>query len=211
MKNKKLITGFSLVGVLALFTVLGVWKANQPQESRGQVVAGHDEEVILEEGIPPIGGPFELVDQYGNTRTEADFLGKPALIYFGYTYCPDICPMGLSSMTQALRELEDVQGVFITVDPERDTVAQLKIYSENFPDFVMLTGDREHINAAIKAYRVYAAKAPEDRGANDYLMDHSSVVYFMDEKGQFAKHFNHQSEPEEIVSGIRQWQAERSS
>jgi cytochrome oxidase Cu insertion factor (SCO1/SenC/PrrC family) len=214
MQNKKLITGLSLVAVLALFTVLGVWRTGQPHDDRGAVVAGHDNEII-EEGLPSIGGPFQLVDQKGTLRTEEDFRGKPMMIYFGYTYCPDICPMGLSAMSQALKEIGDenaFQPIFITVDPERDTVGQLSTYAQNFdPHFVMLTGDKDHIAEAMSAYRVYAARAPEDRGANDYLIDHSSVIYFMDEKGQFAMHFNHQSTSEEIVKGIKEWQQGRST
>lgn len=139
----------------------------------------------------PIGGPFTLTDQDGKTVTDADYRGKYLLIYFGYTYCPDVCPTELGTMARAMdllgRQADKVQPMFISVDPERDTVAHLKDYVGLFhPNLVGLTGTPEQVKAAAKAYRVYYAKAPQEGGkTGDYLMDHSSFLYLMGPDGRF--------------------------
>jgi cytochrome oxidase Cu insertion factor (SCO1/SenC/PrrC family) len=151
----------------------------------------------------PIGGPFQLVDQHGQTRTDDDFKGKIMVVYFGYSFCPDICPTGLYNISQALQEMgakaQEFQPIFITVDPERDTVQNLALYMENFnPQFIALTGTRDAVNKAIKEYRVYAQKAKPNGTSTEYLIDHSSVVYVMDRQGRFVTSFNHQTEPAQI-------------
>jgi len=204
MTSKQLTTA-GLIAAIIFFMGMGIWKGQQDKGQSAFIL--EDKAPVSVEGGPTIGGPFTLVDQTGHKRHDTDFKGKPILIYFGYTYCPDICPMGLSNMRQAVQELggkEVIQPIFITVDPTRDTVEQLALYAQNFGnDFVMLTGSQPQISEAIKAYRVHAAKASEDRGTNDYLMDHSSIIYLMDKDGHFVKHFNHQSSPEDIVKGVR--------
>lgn len=159
-------------------------------------------------GIARIGGPFELVDQDGRTVRDRDFRGKLMLVYFGYTFCPDACPTALQIMTVALTELgrkaEAVQPLFITVDPERDTVTRLKDYVKNFhPRLIGLTGSAEAIARAAKGYRVYYAKAGEDKDKADYLMDHSSIIYLMDREGRYLTHFTHASAPDNLVREIR--------
>jgi protein SCO1/2 len=160
-------------------------------------------------GIASIGGPFTLTDHTGKTRTEKDFRGKLMLIYFGYTYCPDVCPTALQVMSVAVDGLGDkaaaVAPIFITVDPARDTVSHLENYVKNFQDgMIGLTGTEEQIRKAAKVYRVYYRKAEtgENKG-KDYLMDHSSVVYLMDREGRYVTHFTHQSQSEEIEATIR--------
>lgn len=153
-----------------------------------------------------IGGPFRLVDQHGNTVTDADLKGRWSLIYFGYTHCPDACPTALNDIAIALDELgakrEAVRPVFITVDPERDTPEILKDYVASFDAPILaLTGSPEEIARAAKAYRVYYAKHAEPGG--DYSMDHSSVIYVMDPEGRFTASFTHQSTPEEIAERLK--------
>jgi protein SCO1/2 len=154
-----------------------------------------------------VGGPFRLTDQHGAEVTEQDFAGRYMLIYFGYTYCPDICSLSLANMTQAMDllppdEAEQVVPVFITIDPARDTVGQLAEYAPMFhPSLVALTGSPEAIKAAAKAYRVYYAKAGNG-DANDYLMDHSSFIYLMGPDGRYVGHFAHNATPEEIAGAI---------
>jgi protein SCO1/2 len=154
-----------------------------------------------------VGGPFTLVDQHGQERTEQDFAGRYMLIYFGYTYCPDFCPMSLSNMTQAMDLLppeaaEQVVPVFITVDPERDTVAQLAEYAPLFhPRLVALTGSAEATKQAAQAYRVYFAKAGDD-DSDAYLMDHSTFIYLMGPDGDYVRHFAHNATPEEMAEAI---------
>ncbi len=139
----------------------------------------------------PIGGPFTLTDQTGKTVTDADYRGKFLLIYFGYTYCPDVCPTELGTMARAIdllgRQGDKVQPLFISVDPERDTVAHLKEYVALFhPRLVGLTGTPEQVKAVARAYRVYYGKAPQEGAKPDeYLMDHSSFLYLMGPDGRF--------------------------
>ncbi len=162
-------------------------------------------------GTPEIGGAFELVDQSGATRTQVDFAGRHMLVYFGYTYCPDVCPTSLSIMSQALDLLEGETGsledrvvpVFVTVDPARDDVPAMAAYAEHFhPRLVALTGSDEQIAAAAKAYRVYYRKA-EDPSASEYLMDHSSFIYLMGPDGTYVSHFAHNASPQEVAEGLK--------
>lgn len=156
-------------------------------------------------GQASIGGHFELVDHNGVTRTDADFKGKYLLVYFGYSFCPDICPAALYNISQALQHLKEktrrqIQPLFISVDPERDTVETLHIYMENYhPAFIALTGTRAQVDQALRAYRVYAKQAKPDGTSTEYLIDHSSVVYVMDRQGRYVTSFNHTTEPEKIV------------
>ena len=150
-----------------------------------------------------IGGPFTLVDQNGVTRTDADFRGQNLLIYFGFTFCPDVCPTELAKIAAAVDLLPadaNVTPIFITVDPERDGVEEVKAYTNAFhPRMVGLTGSMEQIAEAAKAYRVYFAKNT-DTGSTEYLMDHSSIIYLMDTEGEYAAHFTVDSTPEEIAA-----------
>lgn len=157
-------------------------------------------------GEVTIGGKFSLIDQNGHSKTDLDFRGRYMIVYFGYSYCPDICPMALNSITEALNlvgeKAKALQPIFITVDPERDTSWHLHQYLKNFySTFVGLTGSYADIQDVIKRYHVYANKInPED--ASDYLIDHSSIIYFMDPQGRYLTHCNHNSPPEEIVKII---------
>jgi len=140
-----------------------------------------------------IGGPFHLIDQNGKPFSDRDMEGRPYLVFFGYTHCPDICPTELTELSALMHTLgpdADRAGVlFVTVDPERDTQAVLKDYMSSFdPHLRGLTGDRAAIDAAIKDYRVYAKKVPLDAG--DYSMDHTAIVYLMDKNGRFIAPFN---------------------
>jgi len=154
-------------------------------------------------GAASVGGPFTLVDQDSKVRTDRDFRGRLMLIYFGYTFCPDVCPTALQVMSVALDRLgakgKQVQAMMITVDPARDTPAHLKAYMANFPGLIGLTGSEEQVRAAAKAYRVYYHKAGEGK---DYLMDHSSVIYLMDREGRYLTHFSHTTQSETMAATI---------
>ena len=158
-------------------------------------------------GMPTIGGPFQLTDMNGKAVSEASYRGKWLLVYFGYTHCPDACPTALNDMAEAIDELGPksgrVQGLFITVDPERDTPDVLKDYVAAFGDkLVGLTGTPEQIQRAAKAYRVYYAKHGGAE-SGEYDMDHSSVIYVMDPDGHFVANFTHESEPKQIAERLR--------
>jgi cytochrome oxidase Cu insertion factor (SCO1/SenC/PrrC family) len=161
----------------------------------------------MQGGQPAIGGPFALVDQNGGTVTNETLKGKPTLIYFGYTFCPDVCPTSLLLMETAIDKLgpdaaKKVNLVFITIDPERDTQKLIKDYVTNFgPTFIGLTGTPEQVAAAARAYRVYFQKVPGKDGA-PYLMDHSSIVYLLDRNGRFITHFTHEAKAEAIAAGV---------
>jgi cytochrome oxidase Cu insertion factor (SCO1/SenC/PrrC family) len=155
----------------------------------------------------PIGGPFALIDQNGMRRTNADFRGKLMLVYFGFTYCPDVCPTDLLQMTLAMDQLgqagEMVQPVFITVDPERDTAEHLRGYMSLFhPRFVGLTGDAIAIQAAAGAYRVYYKKVERD-DSSDYTVDHSAFIYLMGRDGEYLGFFPPGTSAERIAETIR--------
>lgn len=160
-------------------------------------------------GQASIGGAFELMDQDGALKSDAHYKGKYMVVYFGYTFCPDICPAALYNMTQAFSEmtpgeLKKLAPIFITIDPNRDTVQTLKTYMQNFhPSITGLTGTPAQIEKATKAYRVYAKKAQPDGTSTEYLLDHSSIVYVMDRQGRFVTSFNHQTEPEAIKDILR--------
>jgi len=160
-------------------------------------------------GQAQLGGHFELTGHNGVKRTEADFKGKFMIVYFGYSFCPDICPAALYNITQALNQMKDkevteFQVLFITIDPERDTVKNLKIYMENYHEnFIALTGTKGQVNQAMNLYKVYAKKAMPDGTSTEYLMDHSSIVYVMDRQGRFITSFNHQTPPKRIINILR--------
>jgi cytochrome oxidase Cu insertion factor (SCO1/SenC/PrrC family) len=158
-------------------------------------------------GAAAIGGPFRLVDQHGARVSSADFAGRYMLIYFGYTFCPDFCPLSLQVMGQALDELPpeaaaQVVPIFITVDPERDTVEQLANYAPLFrPGLVALTGSDAEIKAAARAYRVYSSKAGGEGEA--YVVDHSTFMYLMGPDGEYVAHFGHTAKPEDIAARLK--------
>lgn len=159
-------------------------------------------------GTASIGGPFELVDQSGRTVTEKSWPGKYLLVYFGYTFCPDVCPTELQAMAAALDLLGDeaaaVQPLFITIDPVRDTVPVMADYVPSFyPRLEGLTGTDEQIRAAAKSYRVYYAKGA-DEGDGAYLMDHSSFVYLIGPDGKYLTHFSPNTAPEDIAKRIHE-------
>lgn len=159
-------------------------------------------------GTALVGGPFSLINHDGKTVTEKDFANKYMLIYFGYTFCPDVCPTELQVITAALEEMGDkaknIQPVFVSVDPDRDTPAVMKEYVSNFyPGMIGLTGTAEQISKVAKSYRVYYSKAAE-AGADpkDYAMDHSSIIYLMSPKGEFVKHFAYGTDPKKLAKAL---------
>lgn len=197
MTKTRLIT--VLLAVLALL-LAGVWYLS---ENRNTQDAGAQGEVL-------IGGPFRLVDESGKTVTDEDFRGKFMLVYFGYTYCPDVCPTELQNMTAAMADLgskaSQVVPVFITVDPERDTVQVMSDYVKHFmPGLVGLTGTPEQVASVAKTYRVFFQKVTDEGATGGYSMDHSSIVYLMGPDGRFVEHFGPGTTPQQMAEGIRKY------
>ncbi len=157
-------------------------------------------------GAPAIGGPFALLDQNGETRTDRDFRGRWMLIYFGYTNCPDVCPTSVALMSEVMERLGGraarIVPIFITVDPDRDTPQVLKEYLLSFgPKFVGLTGPTSHIASVASEYRVYSARRTLKGGG--YAVDHSNVIYLMDPAGKFAANYDNSQGPDAIADDLK--------
>ena len=179
---RSLIAAVLLAGILVLAAgaLLGFALHENPKGAAGTLLGS------------AIGGPFHLVDQNGKPVSDADLKGKWQLVFFGYTHCPDTCPTALNEISLALDQLgkkrDEVEVVFITVDPERDTSEVLKSYVQSFDaSIIALTGSPDQVAQAAKGYRVYYAKHSRPDGGYD--MDHSAVIYIMDPQGRFTATF----------------------
>jgi protein SCO1/2 len=155
-----------------------------------------------------IGGPFQMTDQTGQTVTEKSLQGRPTLIFFGFTHCPDICPTSLFEISEVLRAMgEDadrVNAYFVSVDPERDNTAAMKDYLSSFDSHLKgLTGDPDAVAKMLSAFRVYARKVPLKDG--DYTMDHTALVYLMDRDGKFVAPFNLKRTPAEAAADLKRY------
>jgi protein SCO1/2 len=155
-----------------------------------------------------IGGPFQLTDQAGESVTEKNLQGRPTLVFFGFTHCPDVCPTSLFEISEVLRAMgkdaDRVNAYFISVDPERDSTAAMKDYLSSFdPHLKGLTGDPIAVAKVTSEYRVYAKKVPLKDG--DYTMDHTALVYLMDRDGHFVSPFNLKRTPEEAAADLKHY------
>lgn len=178
--RRRRVGNFGLMGVACVAAVVavillgGAWWASGTSSSDGS----------------GIGGPFTLVDGGGRTVTDRDLRGRAALIYFGYTFCPDVCPTTLSTVAAAMDALgpdaDRVRPVFISIDPQRDTPSVVRDYVAAFsPRLLGLTGTPAQVQDAARAFRVYVAPHRTGDGPNDYTLDHSSILYLMDKQGGF--------------------------
>jgi protein SCO1/2 len=193
--NTRLVLRLALIAVASFTIAVGV-VAFWPKPERPPAAT---------DAPPLVGGPFALTDAEGKRRTDADFRGKHMLVFFGFTNCPDFCPTALMTITQTLEKLgpkaESIVPVFITVDPERDTVQQLRNYAQNFDKrIVMLTGTAEEIAAVARVCRVFYAKRPLEKG--EYTMDHSAYIYLMGADGKYLTHFRHGIQPEQLAETL---------
>ena len=155
-----------------------------------------------------IGGSFEMVDHRGRPFTDQDLKGRPHLIFFGFTHCPDVCPAALFEVSEIMKALGDdakrVGALFVTVDPERDTQEALANYLTSFdPHLVALTGTPEQVRQMEKTYRVYSKKIPLE--GDTYTMDHTAIVYLMDREGRFVAPFSLKRRPEDAAAELRRY------
>jgi len=159
---------------------------------------------------PPVGGPFTLVSHEGKLLSNADFRGKNMYIFFGYTHCPDVCPLTLNNVSRGLALLgEDankIQPIFISLDPLRDTPDVLKDYLQHFDKrFIGLTGTTKQVAVAQRSYRIFVQKRDEDpKDPTDYLLDHTSISYMMGPKGEFKTFFSNGSTPEQFAAKMKE-------
>lgn len=192
------------IAILVLAALIGIAAIVVNELREPPAVSG----AVSKSSSVAIGGPFELVNQEGKRVTDADFRGQFMLIYFGYTYCPDVCPTELQDIASVMDDLGEeatkVTPVFITIDPARDGQEEVRAYVEAFhPRMVGLTGSEQQIAEVTKAYRVYYGKAPGGTG-DDYLMDHSNFIYLMGPDGGNVAIFNGRTPYEEIAAGVRE-------
>ena len=161
-------------------------------------------------GRRSVGGPFTLTDASGKLRSDSEFRGRLMIVYFGYTFCPDVCPADLMAITQALDALgplaDGVQPVFITVDPERDTKVLKEYVSAFHPSLIGLTGSLEDIRKVANAYKAFYVKVPDARGG-DYSIDHTGVIYLMGRDGEYLGFMPPQTSPERLTEILRKYLA----
>jgi cytochrome oxidase Cu insertion factor (SCO1/SenC/PrrC family) len=175
-------TGFVVGGLIALAVL---------PEARGRLFPAA---TMKSMGQALVGGPFTLTDHTSKRVTDQDFRGRFMMVFFGFTFCPDVCPTALQVMAAALDKIgskaEQITPVLITVDPERDTPEQMAMYVKSFhPRLVGMTGSPEEIAAVAKAYRVYFKRVPDPKSSGGYTMDHSAIIYVMGPDGAFRTHF----------------------
>ncbi len=197
------------VAVVSLLggALLGVWASRPVLPPGGSYNAPATGKAL-------VGGPFSLVDQTGKRVTDQDFRGRYMLIYFGYTFCPDVCPASLQVISSALDQLGPDAGritpIFITMDPARDTPAKMAEYVRSFhPRLVGLTGSPSEIASVLKAYRVYAKKVPDEKDPTVYTMDHSSIVYLMGPDGDLVTFVADSTKVDGLVTQLRKALAQK--
>lgn len=157
--------------------------------------------------VSPIGGPFALQSGNSKTVTSADMQGKPFLVFFGYTHCPDVCPTTLADISNVFKKLGSdakISALFITVDPQRDTPALMQEYASSFdPRVIGLSGSPAAVEQAMKVYHASASKVPGK--GDDYAMSHTAVVYLMDKQGRFVSALNLQQTPETVAKELSEY------
>jgi len=192
--------GLAVVCMVAVAGGVYIWNAGSDAQQTAET---------RKTGKALIGGPFKLTDHTGNIRTEKDLLGRYTLMSFGFTQCPDVCPTTLQTMSEAMEALGPVaariQPVFVSVDPDRDTVARLKVYHGSFDKrIMMLTGDTVSIARIAKAYKVgYKKMKPAADGS--YQVNHSALIYLMGPKGEYITHYPYTITPAKLAEGLKKW------
>jgi protein SCO1/2 len=179
------------MAAVAVLATAAVWLASAPRGSNASL----------------IGGPFALQDGDGKTVTEQSMLGRPFLVYFGYTHCPDVCPTELANISDVLAKMGDraIPALFVTIDPERDTPKVMQDYVSSFdPHIIGLSGSPQAIGAATKGYRVFARKG-KIQSDGGYSMDHSSIVYLMNKSGGFVEALNLERPPGETAKELESY------
>ena len=184
---------YILSGLIIILCLAGAIYVGNLRSQVDKKTTQHNEPSFIVSAGVPLGGGFELTSHLGKKVKDEDFRGKLMLLYFGYTFCPDLCPSELTGITKALNllgeKVKEVQPIFITIDPQRDTQEVLKNYVELFhPQFLGLYGNESELKTVTENYKVYAAKT-EDKGGDNYLMDHSTFTYLIGRDGKIISMF----------------------
>lgn len=206
-----------LTGMLAMSTAVTLWLTQDGSNNFAELMPAAGANAQAGTGEALIGGAFTLTDQNGTAVSDAQFRGKLMLVYFGFTHCPDICPISATALSKTMELLGDqadqVVPIFISVDPKRDTPAVLKNYFANFDKrFVALTGSEEDIKKAADEYKAYYSRTEPPEGeedhakhaAADYTIDHSGYIYLMGKDGKYIRHFSYDASPEGITTAVQE-------
>jgi cytochrome oxidase Cu insertion factor (SCO1/SenC/PrrC family) len=193
------------LAVLASLIAGPMAAAQEPQPSAAQMM----DDLMFGRGT--IGGPFTLTDQNGKLRSDNEFRGRLMIVYFGYTFCPDVCPTDLMAITQALdalgKDAAGIQPIFITIDPERDNRAMADYLRAFHPSFIGLTGSPEEIRKVANAYKAFYARV-EDPRTGEYSIDHSGVIYLMGRDGKYLGFMPPQTAPDRLIEILRKYLAD---
>jgi cytochrome oxidase Cu insertion factor (SCO1/SenC/PrrC family) len=210
MKRRASVRTWRLIAALFAFAVSGdaAFAEDTPPDQAAAAQMMED----LMYGRGTVGGPFTLTDSSGHQRSDSDFRGKLMIVYFGYTFCPDVCPADLMAITQALDALgpaaDGVQPVFITVDPERDSKVLAEYVRAFHKSLIGLTGSPEEIRKVANAYKAFYAKVPGTRDG-DYAIDHTGVIYLMGRSGEYLGFMPPQTGPEKLTEILRKYLAKQ--
>lgn len=191
--------GIFYILIVVNLVILGWLLLAPPSGNKIQSISKDSGEALIESS-------FSLTSHEGKKVSDKDFLGKPFLVFFGFTHCPDICPVGIDTTSKALdilgEDASKTNALFVTIDPERDTAEKLSDYLKPFnKNMLGLTGNKEEIEAAERSYRVYSEKVEDKSGG--YMMNHSMLIYLMDKEGKYVTHFEHNADPHKIAESIR--------
>jgi protein SCO1 len=156
----------------------------------------------------PIGGSFSLIDHDGRVVSDETYLGRYALIFFGFTHCRVVCPRALAKLSAVLESLgplaDQIRPIYVTIDPERDTPDAMRSFLQSYPRFTGLTGSREQIDRVKKAFRVFAQRVDDPAGNGEYAIPHTAIAYLLDPCGRFVSHFTDALSAEEIAVRLKQ-------
>jgi protein SCO1/2 len=202
--------GYLLLALVIGGAALLYARGNPAEDARRENAARLMNELMTGKG--PIGGPFTLADQYGKRRSLDDFRGKLVLLYFGYTYCPDVCPTDLLAMGQLVKTLgvdgDKMQLIFVTLDPERDTQELLRDYVAAFhPRFVALRGSEDEVRRVATSYKIYFEKV-RPPGSSTYLIDHMAFIFLLDRSGKYVAFFPPGTSAERMAVMVREFLAQ---
>jgi cytochrome oxidase Cu insertion factor (SCO1/SenC/PrrC family) len=195
----------AIAALLALGISAGATRAEDTPPDQDAAAQMMDD---LMYGRGTVGGPFTLTDHMGRTRSDSEFRGQLMIVYFGYTFCPDVCPADLMAITQALDALgpsaKSIQPIFITVDPERDTKVLAEYVKAFHKSLIGLTGSPEEIRKVANAYKAFYAKVPPERDG-DYAIDHTGVIYLMGRDGEYLGFMPPQTDPQKLTEVLRKY------